>query len=145
MIDYTAVTTSLITGGVTAFGTILGFISTTKAQKKKSIEDHLKATQELQNSIESKLDAHKKEYLEGFRQVNIAIQDNSSKMMELKHQSEMFAALTDQKISDLSERVERHNQVVDRTYALEKAVGVLENREKVSENRLHDLEEDNKK
>ena len=43
-------------------------------------------------------------------------------------------------IEVLSDRVEKHNNVIERTYALEKAVAVLDNREKVSENRLNDLE-----
>lgn len=49
-------------------------------------------------------------------------------------------AIIDIKITDLTKQVERHNQVVDRTYALEKAVGILDNRESVSEHRLADLE-----
>lgn len=50
-------------------------------------------------------------------------------------------AIIDLKISDLTKQVEKHNSVIDRTYALEKSVGILENRESVSEHRLTDLEQ----
>ncbi len=50
-------------------------------------------------------------------------------------------AIIDIKISDLTKQVEKHNSVIDRTYALEKSVGILENRESVSEHRLTDLEQ----
>ena len=49
-------------------------------------------------------------------------------------------AIIDLKIDELSNRVEKHNNVIERTYALEKAMGILENRESVSEHRLSDLE-----
>jgi hypothetical protein len=49
-------------------------------------------------------------------------------------------AIIDLKIDELSNRVEKHNNVIERTYALEKAMGILENRESVSEHRLADLE-----
>ena len=54
--------------------------------------------------------------------------------MKASHQQTMTM------IEMLSDRVEKHNNVIERTYALEKAVAVLDNREKVSENRLTDLE-----
>ena len=50
-------------------------------------------------------------------------------------------AIIDIKIGDLTKQVEKHNSVIDRTYALEKTVGILENRESVSEHRLTDLEQ----
>ena len=50
-------------------------------------------------------------------------------------------AIIDLKIGDLTKQVEKHNSVIDRTYALEKTVGILENRESVSEHRLTDLEQ----
>lgn len=44
-------------------------------------------------------------------------------------------------INVLSERVERHNNVIERTYKCEERLSVLENRESVSEHRLTDLEQ----
>jgi len=36
---------------------------------------------------------------------------------------EKFQAVTNEKIDELSRRVEKHNQIVERTYALEEKVG----------------------
>ena len=46
----------------------------------------------------------------------------------------------DVKIQTLSDRVEKHNNVIERVYQLETDYKVLEQREKVSEHRLDDLE-----
>lgn len=43
-------------------------------------------------------------------------------------------------IRTLSNRVEAHNKVVDRTYALERKADVLEEKIKVANNRIDDLE-----
>ena len=48
--------------------------------------------------------------------------------------------LTAYKIERLEERVNKHNNLIERTYALEKRIEVDENRLKVSEHRLTDLE-----
>ena len=44
------------------------------------------------------------------------------------------------KIETLSSRVEKHNQVIDRTYQLERRADVLEEKVKVANNRIKDLE-----
>ncbi len=48
--------------------------------------------------------------------------------------------LTNYRISQLEEKVNRHNNVIERTYKLQQDVAVLENRQKVCEHRLEDLE-----
>lgn len=48
--------------------------------------------------------------------------------------------LTNYRIEQLEKRVEKHNSVIERTYTLEQNVAVLENRERVSEHRIEDLE-----
>ena len=45
----------------------------------------------------------------------------------------------DSKISALSERVERHNKVVERTYELERKMGVAEERIIDAQNRIKEL------
>lgn len=47
-------------------------------------------------------------------------------------------------IRTLSNRVEAHNKVVDRTYALERRADVLEEKIKVANNRIGDLERSDK-
>ncbi len=48
--------------------------------------------------------------------------------------------LTNYRISQLEKRVNKHNNLIDRTYGLEQKYAVLENRQRVSEHRLSDLE-----
>lgn len=48
--------------------------------------------------------------------------------------------LTNYRIEQLEKKVEKHNTVIERTYKLEKAFAVLDNKERVSEHRLDDLE-----
>lgn len=50
--------------------------------------------------------------------------------------------LTNYRIEQLEKKVEKHNQVVERTYKLEQDVAVLNNRESVSEHRINDLEKE---
>lgn len=48
--------------------------------------------------------------------------------------------LTNYRVEQLEKKVEKHNTIVERTYKLEEKIAVLENKEKVSEHRLDDLE-----
>lgn len=48
--------------------------------------------------------------------------------------------LTNFRIEQLEKKVEKHNSVIERTYTIEQNIAVLENREKVSEHRIDDLE-----
>lgn len=48
--------------------------------------------------------------------------------------------LTNYRIEQLEKKVEKHNSVIERTYTIEQNIAVLENREKVSEHRIDDLE-----
>ena len=48
--------------------------------------------------------------------------------------------LTNYRVEQLEKKVEKHNTIIERTYRLEKVIAVLENKEKVSEHRLDDLE-----
>ena len=43
-------------------------------------------------------------------------------------------------ISTLSDRVEKHNSVVERTFALEKKAEVMDERQRVANHRIDDLE-----
>lgn len=57
-------------------------------------------------------------------------------IVSIQHQIEMVCY----KVDELSKRVEKHNQVIDRTYALEKKADVIEEQIKVINHRLDDLE-----
>ena len=50
------------------------------------------------------------------------------------------AALLAYRLEQLEKKVNRHNQVVERTYALEEAVSLLDERVKVANHRIAELE-----
>lgn len=50
-------------------------------------------------------------------------------------------ALVEYKIDELSRRVDEHNKVIERTYRLEEAAAVYEEKMKVANHRIGDLEE----
>lgn len=68
--------------------------------------------------------------------------DANSKVADEKIQGEINVLKTD--IRTLSNRVEAHNRVVDRTYELERKVGVLEEKASAANRRLTDLERSEK-
>ena len=49
--------------------------------------------------------------------------------------------LSNYRIEQLEKRVGKHNHLIERTYHLEQELAVLDNRQKVSEHRIADLEE----
>lgn len=50
------------------------------------------------------------------------------------------SALIAYRLEQLEKKVDKHNQVVERTYALEEKTGLLEERVKVANHRIDDLE-----
>lgn len=50
--------------------------------------------------------------------------------------------LTNYRIEQLEKKVEKHNNVIDRTYKLESEVVVIKNDMKVANHRIKDLEEE---
>ena len=51
------------------------------------------------------------------------------------------AALLDYRLEQLERKVDKHNTVIERTYALEKRADVTDEKIKVANNRIKDLEE----
>ena len=49
-------------------------------------------------------------------------------------------SLTNYRIQQLENKVNKHNSLIERTYKIEQKLAVLDNRERVSEHRLEDLE-----
>lgn len=56
-------------------------------------------------------------------------------------QSEKDMALIQYKLEELTKKVEAHNSLIDRTYKLEEEVSVHEEKIKVANNRIKNLEE----
>ena len=128
------VVTALITGGVTSLGSILGFIGTMSAQKKKSIEAHTQATEAFKESIEEKLDKHREEYLKEISVINQIIKQNSDEITEMKSQSQTFQATMELKFDNLDEKVMKHNNLVKRMQKAELDIAILQQRDKIRDN-----------
>jgi chromosome segregation ATPase len=132
---------SIITGAVTALGTILGFITATKENKEKAKAAHDKALADFQANIESKLDAHKVEYMGEIAKVNNAVKETNDSLTDLRAQTQTYQAVMEERFNNLEAKVMKHNNFMERVAVLEKDVAVLQNRESVSEHRLTDLEQ----
>ena len=52
--------------------------------------------------------------------------------------------LSNYRIGKLEEKVNKHNSLIERTFRIEQNIAILDNRQKVSEHRIEDLEEANK-
>lgn len=64
---------------------------------------------------------------------------------EITAQNQQTVALIEYKIEELRKNVEKHNNVIERTYALEKDMTLVKEKISVANNRIADLEEVNKK
>ena len=138
--DLSAVLPSIITGAVTALGTILGFITATKENKRKAEEAHNKALEDFRTGIDNKLEEHKKEYLKEIENVKDAVRLNNNTIKDMSSENREFQSIIQERIKTLSDRVEKHNNVIERTYNLEERASVLEEKVRVANHRIEDLE-----
>ena len=138
--DLSAVLPSIITGAVTALGTILGFITATKENKRKAEEAHNKALEDFKISFDNKLDGHKEEYMREIAKVKDAVRQNNENLTDMRAQTQNWQSVMEVKFDNLEHKVMKHNNFMERVAVLEKDVAVLQNRESVSEHRLTDLE-----
>ena len=138
--DLSAVLPSIITGAVTALGTILGFITATKENKRKAEEAHNKALEDFKISFDNKLDGHKEEYMCEIAKVKDAVRQTNDNLTDLRAQTQQFQAVIEERIETLSDRVERHTSVIERTFHLEERASVLEEKVRVANHRIEDLE-----
>lgn len=70
--------------------------------------------------------------------------EREKQMLQIQATLNQAIAVIETKLDVLEKKQDKHNNVIERTYALEKDVAVLKNRESVSENRLKDIENDMK-
>lgn len=138
--DLSAVLPSIITGAVTALGTILGFITATKENKRKAEEAHNKALEDFKAEINSKLDEHKVQYLKEIENVKSEVRLNNNTIKEMSAENREFQSVIKVEIKTLSDKQEKHNKVIERTYNLEERASVLEEKVRVANHRIEDLE-----
>lgn len=72
--------------------------------------------------------------------ITVCIINANSQNKKILSELDKHNAVQTEQITQLKEQVHKHNNIIERTYKLEKDVAVLNNRESVSEHRLEDLE-----
>lgn len=117
---------AIITAIISAAASLLVAFGTWHVTMKKDREKQVTELKEV-------LDTHRDEYLGKIRDVQDDIAGINANV-------QMQIALIDERIGVLSDRVERHNQVIDRTYRLEQATAVHEEQIRVANHRIADLE-----
>ena len=117
---------AIITAIISAVASLVVAFGTWHVTMKKDREKQVTELKEV-------LDAHRDEYLGKIRDVQDDIAGINANV-------QMQIALIDERIGVLSDRVERHNQVIDRTYRLEQATAVHEEQIRVANHRIADLE-----
>ena len=104
---------------VVAFGT---WHITMKKDREKQVEE-----------VKALLNEHREEYLSG-------IQDVKGDVSQVQATVQNQVGIIEIKIQTLSDRVEKHNQVIDRTRELERVTAVQTEQIKVANHRIDDLE-----
>lgn len=72
--------------------------------------------------------------------IAVCIINTNSQNRKILLEMDKHNAVQTEQMAQLREQVHRHNNLIERTYKLERDVALLNNREKVSEHRLEDLE-----
>lgn len=72
----------------------------------------------------------------------VCLINNNYQMRNVKAQNSKTIALIDYKLTELTKRVDKHNNVVERTYKLEEQISVQDEKIKVANNRILDLEKE---
>ena len=68
------------------------------------------------------------------------VAENDAHNLEMEAKQQQMIALIEYKLDELTKHVEKHNQVIERTYKLEQLAVLFDEKMKVANNRIHDLE-----
>lgn len=112
---------SFLNNCITAGMSLIVALGTWHVTMKK---DREKQTEE----VKTMLNNHREEYLTGIREVKDDVAKTNSHI-----------GIIDEKISTLSDRVERHNNVIERTYHLETEVATAKERLSIVEGNVNRL------
>ena len=66
--------------------------------------------------------------ISAFAAIIVCVINSNKQTLKIEAQLDKWHSLTDQKIETLSERVDKHNNLIERTYELEKSVAVIKER-----------------
>ena len=78
--------------------------------------------------------------ISAFATLLVCLVNNHYQRIEADRKHSETIALIEYKLDDLSKKVEKHNQLVERTYELEKRADVAEEKLRVANHRIDDLE-----
>lgn len=67
--------------------------------------------------------------------------NNFFQQRSVKEQNSKTIALIEYKLDEVTKRVDKHNNVIERTYRLEESQAVMQEQIKVANHRISDLEE----
>lgn len=131
---------------------VLGIVITQKCTDKrqnKELEAKAKSDMDarldtIEKNHKESIDELSKEYHAELNEIKESISGLKDDVKSIKASNDNTVNVITLKIENLTDKVEKHNSVVERTYKLEQDVAVLKNREKVSENRLKDIENNEK-
>lgn len=74
----------------------------------------------------------------------VCLVNNHYQSIEADKRHETTISLISYRLEQLEQKVDKHNNIIERIYALEKRTDVIEEKIKVANNRLADLEDDAK-
>lgn len=104
--------------------------------KKGKTDGQSKAMLDCQAKQKQNLDQAKVDFSKRLDDVNSKLDEVNTQISDIViANTKLFDS-----VHNLETETRKHNQVIERTFKLEERCSVLENREKVSENRLSDLE-----
>ena len=82
--------------------------------------------------------------ISAFSAIAVCVINSSNQHKKLITQLDKHNAMQVYRIEQLEKKVEKHNGVIDRTYKLEKDESVIQEKIKVINHRIEDLESENK-
>lgn len=77
----------------------------------------------------------------GFVAIVVCMINNFFQQRSVKEQNSKTIALIEYKLDEVTKRVDKHNNVIERTYRLEESQAVMQEQIKVANHRISDLEE----
>lgn len=125
---------------IACFGVCVSSILTTIVQLRKLRAEQAELSEKQKQTLVDSINANRNEYLNGISEVKDSIQTIKDNITDMKASYQTTVATISLQIQNLEKKQDKHNSVIERTYALERDVEVLKNRESVSEHRLIDLE-----
>lgn len=112
---------------------LLGFAGLVYKTNKTTRSQQIEQIKNFQKDTRTEMSRIQDAYADSIVEVKNLISDLASKQDKMQTVIEL-------RLDALEKKQDKHNSVIERTYKLEQQVAVLNNREKVSENRLNDLE-----